>query len=407
MTDQSKPLSTPTFPKPDRLAIRQSIGYFAIFIGLGMTAASLGPTLQGLADHTHSTLSQVSILFTARSLGYLLGSLRSGRLYDRLPGHRLLVGMLLVMAVMNAFVPLISLLWLLAATLFILGLAEGAADVGGNTLLVWTHHERVGPYMNALHFFFGLGAFLVPIIIAQTVLITQDIKLAYWLLALYMLPVAIYFISLPSPKPGIAAQSQQNGQINLRLVAMISVFYFLYVGAETSYGGWIFSYATSLNLADAETAAYLTSILWGMFTIGRLIAIPLASRVTPQRLLTADLVGCVISLLLILSFPDSLLILGVGTAGLGFSMASIFPSMMVYAQRRIMLNGRITSWFFVGVGAGAMVVPWLIGQWFEKIGPQVTMWIIFIDFLLVFATFIAIRLVKNGSSANPVLNTAG
>jgi len=88
-------------------------------------------------------------------------------------------------------------------------------------------------------------------------------------------------------------------------------------------------------------------------------------------------------------------------------MASIFPSMMVYAQRRILLNGRITSWFFVGVGAGAMIVPWLIGQWFEKIGPQVTMWIIFVDVLAVLAVYIAIRMVKNSSSANPVQNIAG
>ena len=406
MTEPSEPLNTPTVARPDRLAIRQSIGYFAIFIGLGMTAASLGPTLQGLADHTHSTISQVSILFTSRSFGYLLGSLRGGRAYDRLPGHRLLVGVLLVMAVMNAIVPIVNLLWLLAATLFILGLAEGAADVGGNTLLVWTHHERVGPYMNTLHFFFGLGAFIVPILIAQTVLATHDIKMAYWLLALYMLPVAIYFIRLPSPRPITAAQSLQVGPINLKLVALIVAFYFLYVGAEASYGGWIYTYATSLDLADAETAAYLTSILWGTFTVGRLVAIPLATRYKPQTLLTWDLIGCVASLILILAYPDSLLILGLGTAGLGFSMASIFPGMMVYAQRRLTLTGRVTSWFFVGVGAGAMVVPWLIGQWFETFGPRVTMWVIFVDVVLVVTTFIAIRWVKNGSSANPVQKIA-
>ena len=49
-----------------------------------------------------------------------------------------------------------------------MGVAEGALDVGGNTLLIWVHRHKVGPFMNGLHFFFGAGAFLSPIIIAQT-----------------------------------------------------------------------------------------------------------------------------------------------------------------------------------------------------------------------------------------------
>ena len=42
--------------------------------------------LPALAEQTRSTLGQVSILFSARALGYLLGSLLGGRLFDRLPG---------------------------------------------------------------------------------------------------------------------------------------------------------------------------------------------------------------------------------------------------------------------------------------------------------------------------------
>jgi hypothetical protein len=42
---------------------------------------------------------------------------------------------------------------LLAGAIFALGMAEGALDVGGNTLLVWVHQEKVGPFMNGLHFF--------------------------------------------------------------------------------------------------------------------------------------------------------------------------------------------------------------------------------------------------------------
>ena len=393
----------------DRLAIRQTIGYFAAFIGLGLTAASLGPTLTGLAEHTGSDLAQISYLFSARSLGYLLGSLRGGRLFDRLPGHPLQAIMLVGMIVTMALVPLSSLLWVVTGLLFILGLAEGALDIGGNILLVWVHQRRVGPYMNALHFFFGIGAFLSPIIAAQALLRTNDINWVYWLLAIYLVPVALWLIRLPSPKVPSAVQSHQRKIAYPVLVGLIVVYFSLYVGAEVSFGGWIFTYATTLELANPTTAAYLTSIFWGVFTIGRLVGIPLSSRIKPHNLLAADLTGCLLSMLVILLFPDSLPALAIGTAGLGLSMASMFPNMLVYAELRMPLSGLVTSWFFVGVGAGAMILPWLIGQLFERVGPWIVMWAILIDLVACALVFTAIRLYHRRpplSESEPIANPA-
>jgi FHS family Na+ dependent glucose MFS transporter 1 len=139
-------------------------------------------------------------------------------------------------------------------------------------------------------------------------------------------------------------------------------------------------------------AAYLTSIFWGVFTLGRLVGIPLASRLKPQTVLLWDLSGCILSVILILLFSDSVVALGLGAAGLGFSMASMFPNMLVYAGQRMVLSGRVNSWFFVGAGAGVMILPWLIGQLFERIGPQVTMWVILFDLLAIVLVFAAIRL---------------
>src|SRR5256885_9316043 len=111
----------------------QTISYFAAFIALGLTTGSMGPTLPNLAEQTHTHLAEISLLFTARSLGYLVGSLLSGRLYDRVRGNRLMAGALLMMALMMALVPFVPLLSLLIAVLLVLGAGEGALDVGGNT----------------------------------------------------------------------------------------------------------------------------------------------------------------------------------------------------------------------------------------------------------------------------------
>ena len=65
----------------------QTAAYFGVMVSLGLANAALGPTLPRVAAQAGVTIGAVSILFSARSLGYLCGSLLSGRLYDRLPGH--------------------------------------------------------------------------------------------------------------------------------------------------------------------------------------------------------------------------------------------------------------------------------------------------------------------------------
>jgi len=280
-----------------------------------------------------------------------------------------------------------TMLWWLAAVLLILGIAEGTLDVGGNTLLVWVHGDKVGPFMNGLHFFFGVGAFLSPIIIAQAVLMSGDITWAYWALALLVLPMVIWILRLPSPSPQVASRDGSVGQIDDRLVMLIALFFFLYVGAEVSFGGWIFTYAIGLDLTNETSAAYLTSAFWGALTIGRLLAIPIAASFRPRTILFSDLVGCLVCIGIILYWSNSLTATWIGTIGIGFSMASVFPTIISLAERRMTITGRVMGWFFVGASAGAMLLPWLIGQFFESIGPRVTMSILWIDLALALIVF--------------------
>ncbi len=202
-----------TSPVGPRAALLKTIGYFAAFIALGMASASLGPTLPALAEQTRSSLSQISALFVARSLGYLAGSLLGGRLYDRIPGHPVMGGGLLLMAGMMGLAPVVPHLWMLVAAILALGLAEGALDVGGNTLVVWVHGDRVGPFMNALHFFFGLGAFLSPLIIAQVMLQGGGLIHAYWTVAALLLPGALWLRCVPSPAAAPAKGEAVGGRI--------------------------------------------------------------------------------------------------------------------------------------------------------------------------------------------------
>ena len=383
--------------------------YSIAFISLGMATAVIGPSLPSIAAQTTSTIAQVSLLFTARSLGYLIGSMQAGRLYDRFPGHPLLAGSLALLGLSMALIPLSPLLWVVGLVAGMLGLMEATVDLGGNTLLLWTHKDRVAPFMNALHFFFGVGAILSPLIVERSLRITGGVTWAFWTLALLTLPAVALVLLLPGPD-----QVESNQQVQSRekpdriLVGLLSAFYFLYVGAEVSFGGWIYTYALErlpeiLPLMELELvvsrAAFLASLFWAVFTLSRFVFIPLTAFFSPRSTLAGALFGGLASLALVLLLPNSPFAIWIGTAGLGFSLGPVFPTALSFAQRHIPLSGQTTSWFFAASALGAMTLPWLIGQLIGPLGPGAVMLVIEGDLLGTLLVFF-VMMSRSGARAS-------
>jgi FHS family Na+ dependent glucose MFS transporter 1 len=356
--------------------------YYLAFILLGLTVAADGPALLKLAEHTSSTLDQISLIFFFGSLGYLLGSYIGGRLYDRVPGHRLMASVLIFLGIFSALVPIVSAKWLFFTVILVFGITKGAVDVGCNTLLLWVHNEAVGPFMNGLHAFFGVGSFIAPLIIARVISATGDIHWVYWFFAIAALPIAIWLWSLPSPEARAVPAEHEKTPFPILPVLVMVLCFVLYVGGESGYGSWIYTYAFKLNFGTEITAAYLTSAFWGAFTFGRLLGIWVSMRAKSLTILALDFAGCIVSIGLILLFRESATVLWIGTILFGLSQASIFPTFMTLAEERMHVTGTMAGWFLVGVGLGSMILPWLIGQAFVRIGPGAMMALIFAALLL-------------------------
>ncbi|MBN1487430.1 MAG: MFS transporter [Anaerolineae bacterium] len=373
--------------------IPQVLGYYVITLVVGLLAAATGPTLSRLAAHTQTQLRDISLIFTVRSLGLIIGSSLGGHLYDRVAGQRLLAIALSVIAVIIILIPLVSVFWLLVVLMFFMGVAECIMDVGCNTLLLWSLKDKAAPFINGLHFCFGVGAFLSPLIVAQAILLSGDIVWAYWLFVVPILPLIFMIRRVPSPAPVVAPEEKKNHVGNGLLVSFIMLFLFLYVGAEAGYSGWIHTYIVQRNMASETTAAYLNSAFWVALTLGRLLSIPIATRLKPRDILLYDLLGCLGSMALLLLWPTSLPVFWVGSLALGLFMASIFPTTLALAERRIHITSQITGKFFIGSSLGAMGLPWLIGQLFTPLGPQVMLASVGVDLLVAFGVWaILIRL---------------
>ena len=120
-------------------ATRWTLGYYLLFICLGLNTAVIGPTLPALADQTHTPLGHMGWLFLAGAVGYTLGTTLGGRVFDRVRGHPVLGMAQLAAAALLVLVPMLPRFWLLLGVLTCKGVADGLVNTGANTLLVWTH----------------------------------------------------------------------------------------------------------------------------------------------------------------------------------------------------------------------------------------------------------------------------
>ncbi|MFC2054891.1 MFS transporter [Chloroflexota bacterium] len=363
------------------------IGYCGAFVVLGAAIASLGPTLPYLAENLQVNVASLGYLFSARSLGYLLGSLFIGRLYDRFSGHRLMAVMLLLAAFGMVAIPLAPYVSLLAFLLLVVGIGLGVTDLGANTLTTWTYGRRSGPYISTLFFFGGIGSIISPLIVSYILNSGLDIRLAYWVIALMVVPPVLWLLRLPSPPHSREVEAYDDSKVNYTLVAVFGVLFFLYLGLEVSYGGWIFTFITEGGLGSVSQASLVTSTFYFAITLGRLIAIPVNVRFQQTAIVSACLIGALISLGVILYWHTSLLVLGLGTLGLGLSIASIFPTTFAFAGKTMYLSGKTTGLFWACGSAGAIFTPWFLGQLIGRIKPVAMVVTLFIYIILALMLF--------------------
>jgi len=362
-------------------ATRWTLGYYLLFICLGLNTAVIGPTLPALADQTHTPLGHMGWLFLAGAVGYTLGTTLGGRVFDRVRGHPVLGMAQLAAAALLVLVPMLPRFWLLLGVLTCKGVADGLVNTGANTLLVWTHGEKVGPYMNGLHFCFGLGAFLAPILVAQVIGVAGGYRWAFWALAACATLVSLRLLTLAGhPRPAHhhdpGTRARVGARIYYPLVMPAALFLFFYVGAEVAFGGWVYTYAVALKLASAVGAAYLTSGFWLSFTLGRLLSIPMATRFTPPQIVLAALCSCLSLLALVIIIPDSSFVLWSVALGLGFCMAPLWPAGFTLAGQSLTLTASVSGMILLGDSFGCMVLPWLVGQAIAVTGPRALVYLV-------------------------------
>ena len=331
----------------------------------------VGPTLNSLAEQTGVSLSAVGLVLTTRSLGYLFGAMGSGRWIDRTSAHRTLGLTLAIAAACVAAVPFAGSLPVLLVIMAILGWTLGGMDVAGNALVLKVYKNQAAPYINGLHFFFGLGGLGAPFVVAGAMRLTGTIGWAYWALAIVPIPFAAILLRRPMREedeservPGVS----RNTKLTVGFMVAASIYLF-YVGAQIGLVSWLFVFVEEYT--DAQVATHVMGGFWAAFSLFRLLGVLFSRRWTSRQILVADFTVAIAAAIPLMIWPSVRSALWIGSLALGAAHASIYATVIMLLGEHTPLSGRQMSAITVSACGGSMLFPWLMGRLLPVFGPLV------------------------------------
>ncbi|CAH6778243.1 Naglt1 [Phodopus roborovskii] len=373
---------------------------YAAFLGMGVSVAVLGPTFPDLARNVNRDVSSLSEIFVGRALGYLCGSVVGGVLFDCM-NHFLLLGLSNLFTLAGLYLtPFCKTAVLLIAVMSVTGISFGILDTGGNVLILDLWGDKGAPHMQALHFSFALGAFLAPLLAklawgasASTqnhtepgfdplvmnrsseatsdslFAVPEDMNLlwAYASIGTYVLVVSVFLFALfckkssRQKKSTASVQRTRRAKYHWALLCLLFIFFFFYVGAEVTYGSYVFSFATTHVGMEESEAAGLNSIFWGTFAACRGLAIFFATVLQPGTMIVLSNIGSLVSSFFLVLFDKSRLCLWIATSVYGASMATTFPSGIAWIEQYTSISGKSAAFILVGAALGSMATPALSG----------------------------------------------
>lgn len=339
--------------------------YFGVFLVVGLSFGLVGPSISLLAEQVNTNLASVGIVLVTYGFGYVLGTQIFARGYDHGFGNRLIGCALLVAAGSFAVVPFISVRLVLAVVFLMFGTAVSTSDVGCNTLIVWELKDRVGPRLALMHTMFGVGAILSPLIVRISDATRGDAGLAYWIAAAAIATVATIVLLHRAPIDPHLEKRETEVDISNKQIALIVMFFLAYVALEVVFVTWIYTYGIKSGLSKNE-AAILTSTYWIGFMLGRFATVFLARKSHGILFIQIGaLLNIVVCIVLYLRIDSLLLPCAII---FGIAAAPQFPLMFGFIGQRTSLSGKMTARIVGTAGVSSTTLPWLAGQFLERVG---------------------------------------
>jgi len=357
-------MAAPDLTYDSKSARALTFAAYAAFVPIGIATVLLGPMLPILSARWDLNYSQAGALFTAQYMVSTVAVALSGVLVSRW-GFRFAIKTGLVLMSVGVGLLLAGPKMLGIFCIGAYGGGLGLAVPAANLLVAEVNPGRRSATLNLLNFCWSAGAVACPFLVAAAAK-SHQITIFLGAVAGFALVVAVGIAVMPASivEPSARDASRKAGpgiRFMQNAVVMLGALFFLYVGVENGFGGWIASYAKSLGNLTPSQAVMSPSFFYAALMLGRWVA-PLALRsIDEVRLVQGGLlVGCAGMGGLVLSHEWWGVILSVSVAGLG--LACVYPITISLLSREFGAGAaRLGSVMFTLSNIGGGLLPWVVG----------------------------------------------
>jgi fucose permease len=336
---------------------------FVGFVSLGLPDGLLGVAWPSMRQTFGLPLDALGALFMTSVLGYLVASLASGWIVDRIG-----VGLLLALSALATTVSLLTFAfapgWAFIVVIGVVtGLGAGAIDTGLNSYVALLHSPRLLAWLHAC---FGIGAATGPAIMMAVLDAGQSWRIGYAIVGAGQLALGLCFLATrrqweasPQPAPaahttltapqlplplagggeheqvrgvGAALGGQPRAVANPAVWLSVTLF-LLYTGVETTAGQWAYTLFVEGRGVSTQAASFGVSAYWAALALGRVLAGIIDDRVSPATLTRWSMGGMLVGAVLIwLNAAVWVSFAGLGLIGL--AAAPVFPTLIGATPQR-------------------------------------------------------------------------
>ncbi|XP_061179927.1 sodium-dependent glucose transporter 1A-like [Saccostrea echinata] len=412
-----------------------SLGIMWSFFVLGWTIGQFGPSFLDLRIITNASLKKAAGFMTGHSVGYLMGSIISGLIFDKMKGEKTycVSSCSLALTVIVALIPWCSIYELMISIHVFKGMAGGGLDTTGNALLISLWRADGKSFMQSIHFAFAIGGAISPFVTApflapdentqNNTIPSRDIigiasrnttsdlsNVTQWEFSrtesrLYIpfsiaaflavtATVPLFVLACTSTRPTdkkMENSEDEDGEVDkernveklstgmkvLMLIIMMLLMG-LYCAMEDGFNNFLATFCVSQLKWTKYIASVVTAVFWVSFTAGRFLGIFVARSFKPVRMIF------ILSVFLLVGFLGFFLTahfkfyegIWISTGLIGFSMSIIFPSIFSWTEDSILpVTGFIASLFLIASSTGSMINPIILGFLMDNSTP---MWFTYI-----------------------------
>lgn len=410
-----------------------SLGIMWSFFVLGWTIGQFGPSLLDLRIITSTSLKEASGFMTGHSVGYLIGSVTLGIIFDKMRKEKTysVAWSVVAMTVILAVIPWCYIYELMVAMHVFKGVAGGGLDTTGNALLISLWRADGKSFLQSIHFAFAIGGAISPFVTGPflapeknmntTSAVTGNTSIANhtnnattsdssdfpWTESRLYVPYSIAaFLALTATVPLFVLACTSKRPLDVKSVKSVSsvdedideerniqklstgmkafvliilmVFLGIYCAMEDGFNNFLATFCVSKLKWTKYMASIVTAVFWISYTVARFIGIFLARIFKPVKLMF------ILTVLVILGFLGFFLSaqfkvyegIWISSGVVGLAMSMIFPLVFAWTEESILpVTGFVASLFLIAASLGSMINPIVLGFLMDYSSP---MWLAYI-----------------------------